>query len=94
MYFIVENAKVEGEKFDVKEMTREDFYDVKKLVPKNGVNWTQDNNGNRVYWSRIREIVVKAGQDDTIFFKYGLKEPQKFIKTSKVIGSRRKRNTN
>lgn len=92
MYFLVDNAKVEGEKFDVKEMTREDFYDIKKLIPKKGMNWTEDNKGNKVYWSKIREVVVRAGQEDKIYFKYTLKESHSFIETSKVIGSRRKRN--
>jgi hypothetical protein len=53
-YGFVKNAKINGNKYIVKEMTREDFFNFKLLVD-NTKNWSHDEANQKVYWSKNKE---------------------------------------
>lgn len=52
IYAVVRNAKVQGQKYNVKEMSQDDFFDFKKLVTSTA-NWEKDVSGKRVNWTKI-----------------------------------------
>lgn len=68
LYGIVMNAKQTGEKYQVKEMRQTDFYDIKSLIT--GQNWLNDTEGNKIYWSKIKEIKVASTNPQSVYFKY------------------------
>ncbi|CAH0720974.1 unnamed protein product, partial [Brenthis ino] len=64
----VMNAKQTGEKYKVKEMRQDNFYDIKSLIT--GQNWLNDAKGNKIYWSKIKEIKVAHTHPQSVYFKY------------------------
>lgn len=68
IYAIILNAKVNGEKYTVKEMTQNEFKDMKELIKNK--NWAKDEEGHKVAWSKIMEVSVLHSQPTVLRFKY------------------------
>lgn len=96
MYCIISNAKVEGDKFSVKEMMQSDFCDFKQLVNKPEVNWFQNDDSQKVFWSRVKEVNIKHTNPDQITYKYSLLagSESKTLTTNKLSSRRRRRGNN
>lgn len=68
IYAIILNAKVRCEMYTVKEMTQNEFKDIKELIKNK--NWAKDEEGQKVAWSKIMEISVLHSQPTVLRFKY------------------------
>ncbi|XP_052741442.1 uncharacterized protein LOC128198734 [Bicyclus anynana] len=78
IYAIIRNAKVQGEKYNVKEMTQDIFFDFKKLVA-NNKNWEKDNFGNKVSWSKVKEISADPQCPGKLQIKYAFDDETPII---------------
>lgn len=56
MYAIIMNAKVNGEKYAVKEMVQNEIYNIKELI--NNKNWLKNEEGQKIAWTEIMEVSV------------------------------------
>lgn len=89
MYSLIENAKVTGHKFQVKQMMQADFIDFKELIK--GKNWLKDTDGNKIYWSKIKEVVFPYNQPDTVYFRYSFEDELQEMQAITRTNSRRRR---
>lgn len=85
---IIHLAKKTGHPYKAIEMDTTDFYDVKGLQPSIGKNFTVDEDGNKVLWSKLCVIRVEKKSPDTILYKtsYLQKEFQKINVRSRQRG--------
>ena len=72
MYSLIENAKVTEPKYQVKQMTQNNFIDFKELIK--GKNWLKDINGDKIYWSKIKEVNFSHEHPHSIFFRYSFED--------------------
>lgn len=68
MYAIIMNAKVTGEKYNVKEMLQSEFFNIKELIKNK--NWVKDEEGQKITWSKIMEVSILHSQPHILRFKY------------------------
>ncbi|CAH0730226.1 unnamed protein product, partial [Brenthis ino] len=68
MYAMIMNAKVNGEKYYVKEMAQNEFMDIKELIKNK--NWVKDEEGKKISWSKVMEVSVLHSQPTILHFKY------------------------
>lgn len=68
IYAIIRNAKV-GQRYNVKEMTQQDFIDFKKLVNNNS-NWAKTICGEKINWTKIKEISVDPASPGKLHIRY------------------------
>jgi hypothetical protein len=68
MYAIILNAKKSGERYEVNEMTQAEFLDIKSLT--SGKNWMRDSEGNKITWTKIKEVSAKGSEPGVFLFKY------------------------
>lgn len=92
MYSIIQNAKVQGKKYNVKEMTQSDFFNFKLLVEEAN-NWERDVAGNKVSWSKIKQIAADPNYPGKLKFKYNFDEEEYMIDTNNHSQIPRKRKT-
>ncbi|VVD00211.1 unnamed protein product [Leptidea sinapis] len=69
IYAIIRNAKVQGEKYNVKEITQDFFFYFKKLVA-NNKNWETDDFGKKVSCSKVKEISADPQCPGKLQIKY------------------------
>ena len=78
-YDMASTAKVTGRRYIVNEMS--DFFDFKSLALSNDLklNWERNVDGEKVKWSKIKEIEVSREDQNSLFYKYshGDDEPEK-----------------
>lgn len=79
MYAIILNCRVEGKKYELKEMQQSDFYNIKALIENK--NWLRDCHGNKVMWSKIREVNTLSSDPDTLHYKYEYENEYLSLKT-------------
>ncbi|CAG9782066.1 unnamed protein product [Diatraea saccharalis] len=93
MYAIILNSKIQGKTYVLKEMQQSDFYDIKELIDKR--YWLRDFKGNKVMWSKIKQVSTFGTDPDTLFFKYDLESEFESLKTfSKYTRGRRSKKNN
>ncbi|CAG5010432.1 unnamed protein product [Parnassius apollo] len=80
MYSLIENAKITGRKYQVKQMTQAYFIDFKELIKRK--NWLKDTDGNKIYWSKIKEVVFPYNQPDTVYFRYSFEDELQEMQTN------------
>ena len=68
MYSIIMNAKVTGNKYDMKLMDQKEILNIKSLVIDK--KWKKDTKGEIIRWSDIMEIKVSHSTPNRLFFKY------------------------
>lgn len=88
MYYLIENAKVTGHKYQVKQMTQSDFIDFKEIK---GKNWLKDTNGDKIYWSKIKEVDFSHDHPNIIYFRYSLEDELREMQIMTRTNSRRRR---
>jgi hypothetical protein len=69
---LVRWAKKDGKPYIVKEMSHNIFFNYKELL--NGKNWTVNTRGQKVQWTKIKELFISASDPQTICYKYDLSE--------------------
>jgi len=72
-YALVRWAKETGEPYIVKEATTKDFYDFKVLL--SGKNWNKNENKQKVYLSKMRDVKVNFDEPDIFYYKTDFDEP-------------------
>lgn len=81
------NAEVH-KKFVVTEMFQDLFYDFKSLVASNK-NWLRDTRGEKVYFSKLKEVKVTPRAPGTLFYEYDFEQSEYFkLDTKKYCSSR------
>lgn len=91
LYEVIMNSKVQN-KFVIKEMTQNDFYNLKSQVM-TSKNWSQDTNGQKVYFSKIKEVKTRPDASNILLFKYDL-ESNEYLVLDTTNRSTRTRKTN
>lgn len=91
LYEIITNAKVH-KKFVMTEMSQNLFYDFKSLVASNN-NWLKDTRGEKVYFSKLKEVKVTPEAPTKLFFKYDFEQNEYFELDTKSYSSSRTRKT-
>lgn len=87
MYAIITNAKVNGEKYIIKEMLQSDFYDIKELLEDK--NWIKDDEGKKITWSKIMEINAASSEPSILRFKYDFDAEYSKLNTERQQRSKR-----
>ena len=70
---LIVSAKVDGEPYELKEITKDDIYDFKILfhsLEERGLNMSKDTDNVKVKWNSIKEIQVCSGDVVEMFIKY------------------------
>lgn len=78
MYLIILNAKVEG-KYNMKEMQQSDFLDIKELTV--GKNWARDTAGNKILWSKVKEVSASSSKPDSLLYRYDFESEHSIVNT-------------
>ncbi|CAH0397612.1 unnamed protein product [Chilo suppressalis] len=69
MYGLIMNAKINGEKFHLKEMEQHNFFDLKEIMDRR--HWLRtDQTSEKVMWTKIHEIMINRAHPDVIYLKY------------------------
>lgn len=89
VYSVILNAKVKGEKYNLKEMEQSVFFDLKCLI--SGKNWLKDTQGRKISWSKIMEIKVSHLRPHVLQFKYDFGEDYFDLDTDQGIGRPKRR---
>lgn len=89
MYHVIENAKVSGNKYRITHMEQKDFLNFKDIIK--GRNWSNDSNGKKAYWSKVKEVSFCPTNLDTMFFRYYLEEDQLKLHYVTRMNSRRRK---
>lgn len=90
MYGIIMNAKINGEKFHLKEMEQNNFFDLKELMNKR--HWLgADQNNEKVSWTKIHEIKITQAHPDVIYLKYNFDDEYISLNTASTTRSSRGR---
>lgn len=87
MYAIITNAKVNGEKYIIKEVLQSDFYDIKELFEDK--NWIKDDEGKKITWSKIMEINAASSEPSILRFKYDFDAEYSKLNTERQQRSKR-----
>ncbi|CAH2207809.1 jg15038 [Pararge aegeria aegeria] len=74
---LVRWAKVEGEPYEVKEMTASNIFDFKSLLANK--NWSKNTDSEKIQWTCLREVTVHAPHYDRIEYKYDFEDELKTI---------------
>ncbi|CAH0682478.1 unnamed protein product [Chilo suppressalis] len=74
-------AKTTGEAYRVKEMALTDIFNYRSLL--NGKNWTKNDDGEKVVWSKIKEVHITKENYNVIKYKYDLNEEYDTMTTLK-----------
>lgn len=92
LYEIIMNAKIQN-KFIINEMSQADFYNFKSQVTSNK-NWLHDTNGNKVLFSKIKEVKACPEIPNKLFFKYDFENNDYLVLDTTNRTSSRTRKTN
>lgn len=90
MYTIIMNAKVHGKKYQVKEMTQIEFYNIKELIENK--NWLKNEEGQKISWTQIMEVTASHSNPSILKYKY-FDSDYSQLKTEPVRRIRSKRGT-
>ncbi|KAH9641860.1 hypothetical protein HF086_011610 [Spodoptera exigua] len=71
-YTCVRWCKTSDQPYEVVEINQNDILDFKSIL--NQYKWVKNEDGDKVKWNQVREIVVENSQPDKIFYKYDLNE--------------------
>lgn len=82
IYAVVRNAKVQGQKYNVKEMSQDDFFDFKKLVTSTA-NWEKDVSGKRVNWTKINQVSAETCSPGKLERKYEFEDTPVIVDTNR-----------
>lgn len=74
-------AKTSGEAYRVKEMALTDIFNYRPLL--DGKNWTKNDDGEKVVWSKVKEVHITKNNYNVIKYKYELGAEYKTITTLK-----------
>lgn len=66
---LVRIAKKKGAPYSVKELTHNDFVDVKKLTHEMGTNFENNTSGERVFLSKLQMVKVEKSEPFLFFYK-------------------------
>lgn len=69
-YAIMRTAKSTGTPYNVIEMSDDNFFDYKSFVK--STNWTKNDDGEKVYWSSVRQLLVEKQSPTKIQYKIDL----------------------
>ncbi|CAG4972917.1 unnamed protein product [Colias eurytheme] len=91
MYTIIMNAKVHGKKYQVKEMTQIEFYNIKELIENK--NWLKNEEGQKISWTQIMEVNASHSNPSILKYKYNFDSDYSQLNTEPVRRIRSKRGT-
>lgn len=77
-YTLVRTAK-KNKPYNVVEMDKEDFFNLKALTQETALNWDRDENNEKLYLNKIRVIEANYEYPNKILFKYDFQEQFKKI---------------
>jgi len=63
---VIKSAKQKGKPYTVKEISTEDFFNLKDLSKDIGTNFNMDGNGKKVLWNDIKEIRIDKANPYTL----------------------------
>ncbi|XP_028178546.1 uncharacterized protein LOC114365984 [Ostrinia furnacalis] len=93
IYAIIRNAKVQGQRYNVKEMRQDNFLDFKKLITTNN-NWAKDMSGGKIHWTKIKEISVDPLSPGRLLIRYDFgDETPIMVDTNRCIRVGRRKKT-
>lgn len=92
LYEVIMNSKVQN-KFVIKEMNQNDFYNLKSQVT-TSKNWSQDTNGHKVFFSKIKEIKTSPDAPNKLLFKYDFESEYLVLDTTNRTTTTRTRKSN
>lgn len=91
MYTIIMNAKVHGKKYQVKEMTQTEFYNLKELIENK--NWLKNEESQKISWTQIMEVNASHSSPSILKYKYNFDSDYSQLNTEPVRRIRSKRGT-
>ncbi|CAG9787820.1 unnamed protein product [Diatraea saccharalis] len=91
-FTLVRWSKESGSPYDVREIIRNDVLNFKRLL--DGKNWTKNENNNKIYWSKIREVQVNPSEPEVLNYKINLEETSYTRMIVSRSQNRRRQNTN
>lgn len=77
LYEIIMNAKV-NKKFVTTEMSQNSFYDF-KLMANSSKNWLTNSRGEKVYYSKMKEVRTTPEASGKLLYKYDLEQNDYFV---------------
>ncbi|KAL4718649.1 hypothetical protein ACJJTC_012105 [Scirpophaga incertulas] len=67
-------AKTKGTPYSVIDVTQNMIYDFKKMQTNACFNWTKNSEGEKIIWSKIKQIRVSRHEINVLFYKCDLSE--------------------
>lgn len=90
---LIRVAKKKGSPYSVKELTHDDFINVKQLMADTGTNFNVNSNGEPVLLNKIRVVKVEKKKPFLFFYKTSYAESYDNWKTVDVRHVQQKKNT-